>query len=113
MKCNLCDGKGTITLTRFGRDSTDYCYVCEGVGEIENCTDCNGVGETIQKRDVSVGDIKYDFRPCLICMGHGVKPKQEQCQCEGKGWVWVTTEYMGDPFYSQEPCACHDRNMEE
>ena len=113
MNCNLCDGKGIITISRFGRETQNYCYVCEGVGKVENCSTCNGVGETIKKRDVSAGDIKYDFSPCLVCMGHGVIPKQEKCQCNGKGYIWVTTEYMGEPFYTQEPCSCHDKNIEE
>ena len=108
MNCNLCDGKGTITITRFGRDSTDYCYVCEGMGKVENCDTCNGIGETAVKENEN-----YKFTPCLICMGHGVKPKQEKCGCNGKGYIWVCSNDRGDPFYHQEPCSCWDENMEE
>jgi DnaJ-class molecular chaperone len=109
MDCNLCDGKGIIKLIRFGRESENYCYVCEGVGKIENCKNCEGIGELAIKEENGL----YKFSPCLVCMGHGVIPKQEKCACEGKGYIWVTTEYMGDPFYTQEPCSCHDKNMEE
>jgi RecJ-like exonuclease len=106
MKCNLCDGKGKIKIENFGRVSIQCCYICEGIGKIENCTNCNGTGERIIKVEGL-----FDFSPCMICMGHGIKPKIEKCPCNGKGYIWAQVGY-DEPEYEPQPCGCHDKNME-
>ena len=103
MKCNLCDGNGIIKIERFGRTSKHSCYICEGIGKIEECVNCNGAGENIINNNG-----QYDFTPCMICMGHGVMPKLEKCLCNGKGYTWVQVG-KEEPEYEPQPCGCHDR----
>ena len=101
MKCGLCDGKGKIKIERFGRENILSCYICEGVGEVEQCSKCNGAGENI----IKVDDV-FDFTACLICMGHGLIPKAQECDCNGKGYIWVQVGY-DEPEWERDECNCY------
>tara|TARA_R110000824_G_scaffold346696_1_gene533529 strand:- start:64 stop:381 length:318 start_codon:yes stop_codon:yes gene_type:complete len=98
MKCNMCDGKGTLVIEHEKHD----CYICEGHGEIENCTTCKGIGESIVE-----GKSKFEFSPCMICMGNGVRPKTDTCYlCGGKG-ILITPFHAAEEIeYDVSPCDC-------
>tara|TARA_R110002020_G_scaffold31469_7_gene98056 strand:+ start:456 stop:788 length:333 start_codon:yes stop_codon:yes gene_type:complete len=102
MKCNLCSGKGKISIERFGRTTIHNCYVCEGVGKVEECPKCNGAGEKIIKTNG-----QFEFSACLTCVGHGVIPLVE-CPCNGKGYIWAQVGFE-EPEYEPQPCGCHDK----
>lgn len=105
VNCTLCSGKGKIEIERFGRKTVHNCYVCEGVGKVEQCKICNGAGETILE---SKG--LYDFSPCLVCVGHGLIPLVK-CPCNGKGYIW-TQVGIEEPEYEPQYCGCHDKGSE-
>jgi DnaJ-class molecular chaperone len=100
MNCKVCDSKGKIVIEKFGRTKTINCYVCEGAGKVEQCTECNGAGEKIIEAEDS-----FSFSPCLVCMGHGVIPAVK-CNCNGKGYIWVQVGY-DEPQYEPQPCGCN------
>ena len=106
MKCNLCNGKGEIKVERFGRVNQLNCYICEGVGIVEQCLTCNGAGEKVIKQDGL-----FKFSPCMVCLGHGLIPKMKECLCNGKGYIWVQVG-IEEPEYEPQYCGCHDKGSE-
>jgi RecJ-like exonuclease len=88
MKCDFCKGNGVFLIQESftGKPKMITCYACEGVGEIEQCKLCNGMGErTIESPAVTVytdgekeqhwANGPYEIRPCMACMGNGFVPK--------------------------------------
>ena len=84
MKCNFCKGIGKLKVD----EQIVICYACEGCKEIEVCVTCNGTGEKVFENKPKVTfssdgereiwnehNYKYEFGPCLLCMGNCYVPK--------------------------------------
>jgi len=84
MECNFCKGIGKLKVD----EQIVICYACEGCKEIEACISCNGTGEKVfenkpivvftndgEKEQWLANNYKYEFGPCMLCMGNCYIPK--------------------------------------
>ena len=105
MKCKACEGKGKFEINEKGKQYSNICYLCDGIGEIEICNSCNGLGEFISN---------HRFTPCMMCRGNGYSPKiVYDCKlCNGEKIIEsITPSGFEDFDIIQEPCDCTNEHL--
>ena len=101
MKCKACDGKGKFEIDEKGVKYSNVCYLCDGIGDIIICKNCNGQGEFISHNR---------FTPCMMCRGNGFSPKViYDCKlCDGDRIIYTYHKHpwLEDVEECKEPCDC-------
>jgi len=106
MKCNWCEGKGTLIISEHGIPWVKHCSICNGTGQVVKCVTCNGVGEITLSRNGN-----WNISPCMVCIGNGMVP-QGLYRCSlCKGTQQITIGLCDDAYPVN--CDCTIKELME